>query len=280
MVLKKTSNLNIFETYILRQIDHFAEESRRLGTTAPLKEYKKIMDAFITVDKTIGTLQHEVALNTVRGQLKLAMREIRASVIETWRDFWHHRRRAFEFQKEETSNKQETEKHINWMEESLAPNRLIGDPFFKQDELYLAAVRKYAVINLDLSFLSRQASWTQLWVDSKTLSIYFLYMRHRFRMFLFFHAYIFIVPVLLMGFGYSIVSKSIINLLTTYLATLPWIACSLILLPYMLKRYYFDKKLKKLQVRVEMRLIRPLSVRLLIARTLSLQIRTNRQGRE
>lgn len=223
----------------------------------------------------MGTLQHEVALDTFNRQFKLAMRETRASFIETWCDFWRHRYRASEWQKKEKCNKQELQEHINLNEEWLAQCRLENDQFLKVNESYLAAVKKYAEIDFDVSPLFRQASWTQLWVDSKAHSLYFRYMFHRLRMFLTFHAFIFIGPILLMGVGYSIVSKSIINLLATYLEAMPWVAL-IFILPYILKRYFFDKKLKKMQMRLEVRLIRPLNLRIFFARILSLQIRTNR----
>ena len=145
-------------------------------------------------------------------------------------------------------------------------------------ESALKATRKVTMaFNPEVSTAWKKMSWVQLWVDIKLLAIFVQYFIQRLVVFLLFHAFILLIPILVLGIGYSVASKLFIEYLVITSSGLPLPAFVLTLLAYILKRYYFDKKLKRLQVNFETKIYRPLSNRLLVTRTVSLQVRTLNQ---
>ena len=137
-----------------------------------------------------------------------------------------------------------------------------------------------AASNPILSSVWRKVSWVQLRVNGELLKVYLLYMIHRLRVFLTHQGFIFVVYILVLGIGYSAAFK----LLGGYVTNRQWgppllTGIVVTLLPVVLKKYYLDKKVKRRQSKLETKLFLPLSARILVARTLSLVVRTIWQGR-
>jgi hypothetical protein len=275
-----TAPSNPLEAYIHEQIRHFGDESKRLGTTESLVKFKSIIDAFLQIQRTIGTLQHDVALDLLKKEFAFVRQDILLSVKRFWTDFWWYRRLATQSARSERDRKKAEVAQMQAWATSIERLRADGSPLAGAAEEAYRAALELDDISLDMSEGWRGMSWTGLWVDSKLLAIYTRYIRNRIRVFMQFHSFIFFVPILVLGIGYSFASKGAIEQLTSTFSSLPWLGPVALVALYALKKYVIDKKLKTVQKRVEERLFRPLSAQLMIARTVVLQTETLRKGRK
>ena len=105
------------ESVIRAHMSVLIKASSRLGTVAPCEQLISMIDAYETVRTTIGTLQHEVALDTVKKQLKLARLEVLANVRDIWRDFWATRRHASELLRQQQRFRQKLQERRRRIEE-------------------------------------------------------------------------------------------------------------------------------------------------------------------
>ncbi|MDG5974263.1 hypothetical protein H010_03312 [Hydrogenophaga taeniospiralis CCUG 15921] len=274
------SSCNPLERYIHEQIEHFGQESKRLGSSEPLKKFKSITDAFLKVQQCLGTLQHEVALDVLKKEFALVRRDIVLSVKWSWKDFWRYRTLATQSAKWERDRRQVDEIHQRELAASIARLRVDKSPLAVAAEDIYGELLDLEAISLDMSPVWRGMSWAGLWVDSKIFAIYAQYLRARVRVFLQFHSFIFLVPILVLGIGYSAISKGAIEGLTATYSSLPWLGSVVLVGIYALKKYVIDKKLKAVQKKVEESLFRPLCARLMIVRTVVLQTQTWRGGRK
>jgi hypothetical protein len=269
-----------FEQYLHDQIKPFKTESARLGREEPLRRYKAIFDAFALVQKDLGTLRHDVALDALKGQFKSVRHDIAAAVRHAWMEFWQFRSRASEDAKREREQRVAGEAHLRELAARLERLRAEDSPLAEiAADVHETSVRLQE-IKLDMPRVWRAMSWTHLWVEWELCKSYASYVVARFRVFLQFHLFIFLLPILVLGIGYSIVSKGMVEALASAAALSPGYGLIIVLAAYVFKKYVIDKHLKSLQKRVEDRLYRPLSFNLLVARTLALQLHTMREQPE
>jgi hypothetical protein len=134
---------NPLEAYILEQIDHFAEESKRLHDVTPLQEYKAITDAFETIQTTLGTLEHEVALDAAKRQFRIARSDSIDALKEAWTDFWRLRRLASQSKSREAVYEKTGAEHLQHLEESLRDLKEKDSPLYESMARAVEAVRKY-----------------------------------------------------------------------------------------------------------------------------------------
>ena len=265
------------ETYIRDQTEHFTSESKRLRTKAPLVEWNSLLNAFAEVDQSIGTLRHDVGLDILKKQFKLAGHEAFASWRGMWTGFRKVRKEAAVLRKRERQNRKEAFAELQNLEVVVSKAQISDHSVSAAMQSVLQVCREASEADLEVSSLVKKFSWVRLWIDGRIFTIYLLYMLHRARVLFLFHAFIMLVPIIIFGIGYSAVAKSLFELLAKFGATLPWVITAT-LLSYIIKKYYLDKKLKAVQKRFETRLLRPLNARLFLVRALALQIDTARRG--
>jgi hypothetical protein len=275
--MSMNQSVHPLEAYCVQQLEHFSNESKRLGTTAPMTDWKTLFDAFTEVNQSLGTLRHEVALDTLKKQFAKARQETASSFGRAWSDFTETRKRAAEMRKKERDSKAEARSLLKDLE-SKVRNSPVGDQAYDEAmQSTLDMIRKASKTDFSVSPLYKKWSWIGLWMDAKILAIYLLYLFHRGRVLFLFHCFILLVPILVFGIIYSLVSKSLVDLLAQLGTSAGWLFGATFL-SYIFKKYYMDKKLKALQKKVETKLLKPLNVRLFIVRTLALQLDISRRG--
>jgi hypothetical protein len=73
--------------FISGVIAHFAGEARRLHDTSVLLESRDILRAYFNCLRELGTIEHEVALDTIGKQMQIVKRDASKSRALLWRRF-------------------------------------------------------------------------------------------------------------------------------------------------------------------------------------------------
>ena len=257
--------------FILVQIDFFGDESAKRGTEEPLKNFKETTDAFYEVAQCLGTLKHEVALDLLKRGFSALKGEGARGLRDAWNDFWSMRKRAHQLRHDEEARALRLSAKLQTLEAAVANAKTKESPVAESMERALEAARNLARVNLTMSESYSKTSWFTLIANGRLLSLYFRYVLHRIRVFLIFHSFVFLVPIAIFGIGYSFASKFFIEHLSLLVTQAPWVVVALTLAAYALKKYVLDKKLKKLQIKLEASLYAKLNMSLLMAQTLTLR---------
>ena len=261
---------NPFQEFIFERIDQFAYESKRLRNRAPLLEYKALIDTFYFIGRRLGTLEHELALAKLSSEFALASSEAGDAWREIWSDFKEHRKRATETERSSAEKNRKAAENIANMEQSYAQ-------FETEDEelrrSFLATIDAAIQVNAAGSGFvgfSRSDSWLFLRVNLKIFTVYLRYFFAKASFFIFRHVFILVTSFLILSIAYSEASKAMIEKLDSLVFPWPWIAAALTFCLFLLKKYYFDRKLKKWQIKLETQRLKPLLFHLHAVRTIAL----------
>lgn len=261
-------------TFILGQIKHFGDESFRLKSKKPLEKLRLISDAFMLIRNTLGTSEHDTGLDALSTEFRYLRGDILNGVKSAWKNYWRYRRLAATQGEHEAIAEKEMLKVDQDLRQQLNELRSTNHPLSKDLEAALEQLIEMNKMKLEFASVWKMLSWTGLWIDLKVMGIYAAYVGHRVRVTFQFHLFILLVPILFLGVAYSAGTKSLVEFLLQLSGPTLGLTMAFTLIPYYLKKFVFDKQVKKLQKYVECKLFLPLSARLMIARTLSLQIRT------
>ena len=127
-------------------------------------------------------------------------------------------------------------------------------------ERALQSFRELARVKVSMSDSYYKLSWFTLLINLRLLRVYAHYLLNRTSVFLAFHAFVFLVPIAILGVGYSALSKYLIDYIALLGSQTPWIVAALTVGAYAIKKYILDKKLKRLQVSFETSLYKRLNV--------------------
>ena len=272
-----TASIHPLHTYIMSSLQYFSEESKRLKSKEPVEKFKLIVDAYIRIEEKLGQLDHDVALHTIKIEFKNVRRDIAERAKGALTQFLRYRSLASQQARDEQQRKVDSESYLREFREHIEQLKAIDTALAGDTKDIYDSVVKLEALHFSFSSTWRALSWTGLWIDFQQFGIYVWYLVARTRVFIQFHAFIFLVPILIMGIGYSMFSEFAIRALLSARPPSLWLGPALVVGVYFVKKYFFDKKLKALQKTVEARLLLPLSQRLLLARTLALQVKTHRQ---
>jgi len=269
-----------FDQYILEQFELYKKESFRLKSKVPLLNFQDLLQSLQIVEGKLGSLEHEVALDALQKGFKGFFSEVQSAIGQSWRNFWRYRQQAAALAKQEEVARVEAASQQQQIRKTISELEKEGDdPLIHDMRKSFEELAQLESINIEFSGAWHSMSWTGLWVDSKIFALYIQYIRARFRVFLQFHAFIFLLPILVFGIGYSLASKALISSIATISPGWFWVGPVALIASYAAKKYLIDKKIKNLQKRVETRLYKPLAKRLFLARNTALAIKTLRTGR-
>lgn len=271
---------NPYYKYLHKQIEHYKRESLRLGSKEPMQDFQALWQSLQVVHSKLGGLEHEVALAELQKGFSGVRTEILRATRQSWRNFWRLRKLAEGNAVRARTVQAEYAEHQKGVHKLIAELKAEeDDPLVKDMIETLEELVQPDALDLDFSEPWRDLSWTGLWVDSKQFALYLRYVWARARVFMQFHAFVFALPILVLGIGYSLVSKEFVLGVASVAPDWVWLGPSLLILSYAIKKYIIDKKLKKLQKTVETRLYKPLAWWLFIARNTVLSTKTLRMGR-
>lgn len=256
---------------ILDQIDYFGDVAIQRGHKGPISAFKEITDAFQVIDRCLGTLEHEVALDELKRGLRSLRGQAASGIKRTWLGFWRVRRRAEEIRLQESVRSATISAELEKLERSVAAAKDDDRVLNESMERALQSFRELAPVRVSMSNSYYKLSWFTLLVNLRLLRIYAKYLINRTSVFLAFHAFVFLVPIAILGIGYSALSKYFIDYIALLSSQTPWIVVAFTVGAYAIKKYLLDKKLKKIQISFETSLYRKLNVSLLVARTLALR---------
>jgi hypothetical protein len=273
----KHATMNFFDKYIQEQFEHYKKEAHRLKSKEPLQNFFGLLQSFKIVNEKLGGLEHDVALNELQKSFDSLFREVLTAIKQFWRNFWSYRELAAIHAKQEQDAREDAIREQENLRRIIAELEKEDNGILNTEmRSTLEELLKIESINLEFSQAWRTMSWTGLWIDAKILALYFQYFRARSRVFFQFHAFIFLIPILILGIGYSFASKRLVSWVASLSPSDFWVAPATIVALYAIKKYFIDKKLKKLQKAVETRLYKPLAPRLLLARNTALATKTLR----
>ena len=274
--MKNTSD-NPFSVFIDQQIKQFAGEVKRLRDRQPLVDYKALVDTFIFIVEKLGTVEHEVALAKLSSEFKLASTESADAWNQIWRDFKHQRRRAIQTERTFAEHSQQTKTQLADLEQSFSEITTEDEDLRQSMRSCIDAAKRASKIGNEFESGLRKAPWLFLWVDLHSYSVYLRYIIAKLGFFLFRHGFIFLTSILILGIVYSQLTKALIEHFVALAPQWSWFAAALTLGAYVFKKYYFDPKLKKVQIKLETKCLRPLAFQLHIVRTMALMSRTHRR---
>ncbi|MCC8944204.1 hypothetical protein H8A97_03580 [Bradyrhizobium sp. Arg62] len=263
-------NHNPLTDFIGKYIDHFASEARRLHDKTPLIEYKKLVDSLILVTQKLGTLEHGVALAALSEEYKRATREAVQAWREIWRDFFAARRDVIDV---ERSN-QEAEVHIREVEESLASTDYRDEELAEAMRSLLMSAKQANAAEAELSKGWNRGPWLLLWASLQNYTVYLRYFVARLFFSVMRHGFIVLVGILIFGMLFSTLMNLARESISGLATALPWPAVLLAFGAYVLKKYYIDPKVQKLQVKLEARWLSSVALNIHFVRTLALLSRT------
>jgi len=265
-------NTNKLESYVHESLQYFAQESKKRGDKKSLDEFKKITDAYLIIQENLGQLGHEIALNELKNEFKNVIKDICEGMRHAWKRFFHFRQLGRQEAAKVRQRKKDDELFLDDIEKQISelPHNALGVPNLKSlNESH----RQLMEIDISVTEGYRLVSWSGAWVDAQLFGVYLWYIGARLAAFLQFHFFVFVVLILMAGITYSKASTAAISFVSAMSPSTLWLGSTLLLCFYTFKKYFLDKKLKKLQKIVETKLYRPLSVRILITRTLALQVK-------
>ena len=265
---------NPYLSYIKEQMTHFGAEGQRLRDTKPLEDYKELVDAFFFIGRRLGTIEHEVALQRLDNEFSLAWSEGRSAWRKIWQEFSEQRREAVQTEGTFKVGDRESAKLLADLEKTYAEMDHQTEELRQSMRAALDAAQEADRAGAKLSTGWRKGPWLMLWANLSIYSVYVRYFLSRASFFLFRHAFIFVASILLLGIVYSKVYGILVQSVTDLAPQWPWVAGILAILALIFKKYYLDAKLKKLQVKIETKRLKPLVFHLHIVRTLALAFRT------
>lgn len=268
---------NPFQQFFVDRIDHFAAEAKRLKDRTPLVEYKALVDTFYFIGKKLGTLEHEVALAKVASEFKLASAESGDARRAIWRDFKQQRARSIATEKSMAESDLRASKLLADLEKLYSEMSKDDTDLRTSMRSALDAAHRTTEAGKDFGKGWQNGAWLMLFVNLQAYSVYLRYFYAKAVFFVFRHSFIFITSILLFGIAYSQASKAGIGQLSSLFPQWPWAVGALTVGAYLVKKYYFDPKLKKIQVKLETKRLRRLTFHLHVVRTMALVSRTVRR---
>ena len=271
---------NPYYKYLHEQIDHYKRESLRLGSKEPMQDFLALWQSLQVVQSKLGGLEHDVALAELQKGFSEVRKDILRATRRSWRNFWCLRKRAEGYEAQaRTAQVEYVERQKNILK-LIAELRAEEDYTFVKDMIAtLEELAQLDKVGPDLSEPWRDLAWAGLWVDSKLLVLYLRYVWARARVFLQFHTFVFVLPILVLGIGYSLVSNELVIGIASLAPDWIWLGPSLLVTSYAIKKYIIDKKLKRIQKTIESSLYEPLAWWLFISRNTALARSTFRMGR-
>jgi hypothetical protein len=262
--------------FVFERIEYFEAESRRLKDEGVLMEYKKLIDTLFLVIRKLGTVDHESAMADLSAEYKRAGPEASQAWSEIWRTFSAQRRRSSALKRQFQLTDTEVKRHTRSIEEFLASSE--QEPGVDEVVCSLRA----AVVAMKKPHMSRKTfykvwwpvPWLFLRVNLYAYTVYVRYFLARLKSSILRHSFIVIVSILIGGIAYSKLSAALISVISVSIPQLSWAVAVLTLCVYLLKKYYIDAKVKKLQVRLEAHWFFRVAFHLHLVRTLALISRT------
>ncbi|MDY0748748.1 hypothetical protein SNE35_29890 [Paucibacter sp. R3-3] len=271
---------NPFLEFTAGRTAHFLEESKRLRSKAPLQEYKVLLDVFDLIFTKLGTVEHEVALAQVSKEFQAVSKEASEVRRSAWRNFQINRREEKVWAAERTAEAKESAELLAEIERAAKEamdGEISPDMRAALDET-VAAARQAHTATLPYGEEMGGTAWLLLRINLQSYGLYMRYHWARTQFFLVRHGFIFLTSILVFGIAYSQLAKEVISRLVALAPAWPWAVAVLTVLAAMAKKYLIDPRLKKLQVKLETRRLRPLAFQMHIARSLALAMRIARRG--
>lgn len=269
-----TESENPLLIYIKEQMAHFGAEGQRLRDTKPLEDYKALVDTMLFIERRLGTIEHEVALHRLDGEFGLAWSEGRSAWKEIWTEFAEQRRAAIRTEEMFKAGEKQSAKILADLEKSYAEKDHKNEELRRSMRAMLDASKAVELAGAKLGEGWWKGPWLFLWVNLSIYSAYVRYFFSRAGFFLFRHAFIFVASILVLGIVYSKASGYLVQSTSSLATQWPWLAGIVTILVYALKKYYLDAKLKKFQVALETKRLKPLVIHLHMIRTRALAFRT------
>lgn len=270
---------NPFEKFVTDRIKHFGEESKRLKDKQPLVEYKDLIDNFYFIHQKLGTLEHEVALDKVASEFRLAASESGDAFRRVWKDFKISLARADRIKSSMIDYDSKTAKYLVDLKKSYSELNDDDDKEFKETiKAVIDAEDKatQAAKNFDKGW--NKIAWVMLYVNIRTyLMVYVRYGYAKAMFFVFRHSFIFITSILVFGILYSQVSKTGVDYLASIFPQWQWAIPIFAIGAVLFKKYIIDPRVKKLQVKLESNRLRKLAFHLHGVRTMTLVSKTVRR---
>jgi len=265
---------NPLSDFLRDRISYFADESRRLRDKGVLLEYRTLYESMFSIRKKLGTVEHEVALDALQQEYNKAGPEAAQAWAEIWRDFRDQRARARDFERDASNLDREAQRHIRAIEDSVKDAEEDDAEWAQSLRDVLATMKQADTSAKEFSRGLWIGPWLILLANLQVYTVYVRYFMARLSFLLLRHGFIVVVLVLLFGIVYSKVAAGITAAVTALAPTESSIVAGSVVALYLLKRYYFDAKLKKLQVHLESRWLARVALHVHIVRTLALVSRT------
>jgi hypothetical protein len=262
------------EKFMVGRISDFTKQCKRLRDKGPLTEYKALIDAFQFVVFKLGTLEHEVALAKLDSDFQYASKESSDAWREIWRDFREHRRKAREADEFSAESHKREAELVAELENAYLEMGMEHRELRESFRDALDAAKAGMSIDIGMGRTWRRSSWLFLLINLYAFTANLRYFVAKVSFFIFRHTFIFATSIIFLGLIYSETSRLGIATITTLYPQWPWLGLALTLFGYFAKKYYFDPKFRKWQIKLESRRLRRLSFQLHIVRTLALYSRT------
>jgi hypothetical protein len=229
----------------------FTKEAKRLHDPTVLSEGRNILVSYFTCLKQLGTIEHDVAVRTLREQIKMVSRDASTSRSSLRKRLW-------------ISLKRKPPQTDRVIDDAITNARnLLGDKDL-EPEIDLALRRLIESAEADASdqtqgeLLSGDLEDTLLAFDAHMhRNIYTILGAQRLVSFLGKHAFVVAVPVVLAGIGYSWVVRQGQTFLGNSFRFGFWGIVAILLMPALFKEYFLTKWLRAVRLRVERRLLLP-----------------------
>lgn len=231
-------------------ISLFSEENKRLKDPSPLNKFKALYDNFFQIYNKLGTLEHEVALNLLKIEVRASRKDFWCAIKTTWGNFWRHKRMAKE------------------MYDSL-------------NELDIAQREAQKLLKVDqdnpqnYTFKKIVAPFLFLSIELKAIFIYINYYSKLLLFFITKHVFIISTSIIVAGILYSEATESLSTKIDHLFKTNLPIGFIVVVISYFINHYYIGPKIKQKLVKLERKWLREISFHLLLVRSMALYHRTN-----
>lgn len=254
--------------FIGKQIEYFANESRRLRDKGVLVEYKKLVDRLLSIQKKLGTVEHEVAL----AELSKEYTSARSEALAAWKGIWSTFRAQRGGAKSTASQMKilgnDIAAHIKAIEASLADADQEDAVLVDSTRKALDAMKQAAARRFETTLW--KGPWLLLLVNLQIYTVFVRYFGARLAFLTVRHSFIVVVLVLIFGMAYSKFTSGVNKVVASLAPASPWLLVAVMFGAYVFKKYYIDPRLKRLQVRIEFRWLSRVALHLHMVRMFAL----------
>jgi hypothetical protein len=270
---------NPITAFINERITYFKNESFRLRDDRPLVEYKALVDTFFSIVQKLGTIEHEVALAALAEEYKCTTGEAAQAWKEIWRDFFWLRRNNIKVAHHFAHLESEVAARIRSAEEILKDTNVdndVGQELFESIHEALASAKSVTGNRFSKKWTNQH--WWLLLANLQIYTVYVQYFIARLWFIVLRHSFIIIVSVIICGMVYSKLARLLSGYVSGFVSKWQWAAGLLVIFgAAVLKKYYIDAKIKRIQVRFETRWLSTIAFNLHCVRTLALVSRAHAQ---